>query len=189
MPTTALLPLFRLHEVSGVHSWNYLITVLCNYLYRSPWSVNRLWCAQWHHFSVKLTNFRTISKLITRHVNIKRILQRFILLDGAVMVGDWPLVLLISPSRSLPWIGIDWYDNPNQFLYCWTLFFNTRTLCARIKFTTLQIPSLIPMYIRNFVRKLCLPTANSRVDVRLRCEFMQRKCMPRVGQVTADSIW
>jgi hypothetical protein len=189
MPTTSLLPVFRLHEVSGVHRWNYSNTVLCNYLYRSPWIVNRLWCGQWHRFSVKLTSFRTISKLITRHVNIKRILQRFILLDGAAMVGDWPLVLLISPSRSLSWIGIDWYDNPNQFLYCWTIFFNTRTFCASIKFTTLEIPSLIPMYLRDFVRKLGLPTANSRVDVRLLCEFMQRKCMPKVGQVTADSIW
>ena len=55
---------------------------------------------------------------MTRHVNIKCILQRFILMDGAVMVGDWPLVLLISPSQSLPWIAIDWYDNPNQFLHC-----------------------------------------------------------------------
>ena len=160
-------------------------------MYRSPWRV-RLWCGQWHHFSVKLTNLRTISKPITRHVNIKRILQRFILLDGAVMVGDWPLVLLISPSRSLPWIAIDWYDNPNQFPYCWALFFNTRTSCAgikcgSIKCTTLEIPSLIPMYIRNFARKLGLPTANSCVDVRLRCEFMQRKCMPRVGQVTTGS--
>jgi hypothetical protein len=76
-----------------------------------------------------------------------------------VMVVDWPLVLLISPSRSLPWIGIDWYDNPNQYLYCWTLFFNTGTFragikCGSIKFTTLEIPSLVPMYIRNFVRKV-----------------------------------
>ena len=90
------------------------------------------------------------------------------------MVGDWPLVLLISPSRSLPWIGIDWYDNPNQFLCCLTLFFETGTFCGGIKcgsitFATLETSSHIHMYILNFVKKVrftnCIQLCECEVTV------------------------